>query len=55
MPQVGFESTIIVFEREKTVHDLDRTATVIGCYTPYCYYYYGSAALCSALDAFSFS
>jgi hypothetical protein len=31
MPQVGFEPTIPVFERAKTVHALDRAATVIGC------------------------
>jgi cobalamin biosynthesis protein CobD/CbiB len=30
MPQVGFEPTISVFERKKTVHALDRAATVIG-------------------------
>jgi hypothetical protein len=30
MPQVGFESTIPVFKRAKTVHALDRAATVIG-------------------------
>jgi hypothetical protein len=30
MPRVGFELTIPVFEREKTVHALDRAATVIG-------------------------
>jgi hypothetical protein len=30
MPQVGFERTIPVFERAKTVHALDRAATVIG-------------------------
>jgi hypothetical protein len=30
MPQVGFEPTIPVFERAKTVHNLDRTAIVIG-------------------------
>jgi hypothetical protein len=30
MPQVGFESTIPVFERAKTVHALDRVTTVIG-------------------------
>jgi hypothetical protein len=30
MPQVGFEPTIAVFERAKTVHALDRGATVIG-------------------------
>jgi hypothetical protein len=32
MPQVGFEPTILVFERVKTVHTLDRAATVIGSY-----------------------
>jgi hypothetical protein len=30
MPRVGFESTIPVLERAKTVHALDRAATVIG-------------------------
>jgi hypothetical protein len=30
MPRVGFEPTIQVFERAKTVHDLDRAATVVG-------------------------
>jgi hypothetical protein len=30
MPQVGFELKIAVFERAKTVHVLDRAATVIG-------------------------
>jgi hypothetical protein len=30
MPQVGFEPTISVFERAKTVHALDSAATVIG-------------------------
>jgi hypothetical protein len=29
MPQVGFEPTIPVFERAKTVHALDCEATVI--------------------------
>jgi hypothetical protein len=29
MPRVGFEPTISVFERAKTVHVLDRVATVI--------------------------
>jgi hypothetical protein len=29
MPQVGFEPKIPVFERAKTVHALDRAATVI--------------------------
>jgi hypothetical protein len=31
MRRVGFEPTIPVFERAKTVHALDRAATVIGC------------------------
>jgi hypothetical protein len=30
MPQVDFELTILVFEREKTVHALDRAVTVFG-------------------------
>jgi hypothetical protein len=30
MPSVGFEPTIPAFERTKTVHVLDRAATVIG-------------------------
>jgi hypothetical protein len=30
MPRVGFEPTIPVFERAKTVHALDRAAVVIG-------------------------
>jgi hypothetical protein len=30
MPQVGFEPTIVVFERAKRVHALDRAATVIS-------------------------
>jgi hypothetical protein len=30
MPQVGFETTIPVFEWAKTVHALDRAATAIG-------------------------
>jgi hypothetical protein len=30
MPRVGFELTIPAFERIKTVHALDRAATVIG-------------------------
>jgi hypothetical protein len=33
MPSVGFELTIQAFEREKTVHALDRAATVIGTAT----------------------
>jgi hypothetical protein len=34
MPRVGFEPTIPVFERAKTVHALDRAATVIGVLQP---------------------
>jgi hypothetical protein len=30
MPRVGFEPTIPAFERAKTIHALDRAATVIG-------------------------
>jgi hypothetical protein len=30
MPLMGFEPTTPVFERAKTVHGLDRAATVIG-------------------------
>jgi hypothetical protein len=30
MPRVGFEPSIPVFERAKTVHALDRAATMIG-------------------------
>jgi hypothetical protein len=30
MPQVGLEPTITASERAKTVHALDRAATVIG-------------------------
>jgi hypothetical protein len=30
MPRLGFEPTIPVFELAKTVHALDRAATVIG-------------------------
>jgi hypothetical protein len=30
MRQVGFKSTIPAFQRVKTVHALDRAATVIG-------------------------
>jgi hypothetical protein len=32
MPPVGLEPTIPVFERTKTVHALDRAATVIGSF-----------------------
>jgi hypothetical protein len=30
MPRVGFEPTMTAFHRAKTVHALDREATVIG-------------------------
>jgi hypothetical protein len=30
LPQVGFETTILVFERWKTVHALDHAAAVFG-------------------------
>jgi hypothetical protein len=30
MPEVGLEPTIPAFERARTIHALDRTATVIG-------------------------
>jgi hypothetical protein len=30
MPRVAFESTILAFELAKTVHALDRAATVMG-------------------------
>jgi hypothetical protein len=35
MSRVGFEPMIPVFERAKTVHALDRAATVIGNYFEY--------------------
>jgi hypothetical protein len=34
IPQVGFEPTIPMFERAKTVHALDRATTVIGSLKP---------------------
>jgi hypothetical protein len=34
MPQLGFETTIAVFELVKIVHALDRAATVIGTTGP---------------------
>jgi hypothetical protein len=37
MPQVGFEPMIPVFGRAKTVHALDRAATVIGSRQKYIY------------------
>jgi hypothetical protein len=30
MPQMGFEPTIPVFQKQKAVHALDRAAAVIG-------------------------
>jgi hypothetical protein len=33
MPVIGFEPTIPVFKRAKTVHASDRAATVIGLVT----------------------
>jgi hypothetical protein len=35
MPKMGFKPTIPVFERAKTIHALDREATVIGFYMNY--------------------
>jgi hypothetical protein len=35
MPLVGFEPTIPAFERAKTVHVLDRAATLIGIHCSY--------------------
>jgi hypothetical protein len=35
MPQVGFETTIPVFEGAKTIHVLDGAATVIGYFLSY--------------------
>jgi hypothetical protein len=35
MSRVGFEPTIPVFERAKTVHASDRAVTVIGCVVIY--------------------
>jgi hypothetical protein len=32
MPRVGFEATIPAFQRAKTVHALDRAATVIEAF-----------------------
>jgi hypothetical protein len=37
MPQAGFEPTIPVFERMKTVHVLNRAATVIAALSSYLY------------------
>jgi hypothetical protein len=35
MPWVDFEPTISVFEREKAVHAVERSATVIGNFVTY--------------------
>jgi hypothetical protein len=57
MPRVGFEPTIPVFERAKTVHVSDRVATVIDNVNYLSIYLsiYGSTALCWALAALSVS
>jgi hypothetical protein len=47
MSQVGFEPTIPVFERAKTVHALDRAATVIGYYSYSQAYVSHQASFCS--------
>jgi hypothetical protein len=39
MTQVGFESKIPMFELAKTVHGLDRGATVIGWTLLYIFYF----------------
>jgi hypothetical protein len=40
MPWVGFEPTITASERTKTVHALDRSATVTGALIHYYYPYF---------------
>jgi hypothetical protein len=40
MPQVGFKPMIPIFERAKTVHALDRVATVIGSWELYFFKYF---------------
>jgi hypothetical protein len=54
MPQVGFEPTIPVFERAKTVHVLDRTAIVIGKQRAYYFILrfegYSSSIVCSQIQ-----
>jgi hypothetical protein len=42
MPQVGFEPTIPVFERVKTVHVLDRAAIMISIIKKYLHIFLGS-------------
>jgi hypothetical protein len=44
MPQVELEPMIPVFERAKTVHVLDRAATVIGTFVTYTEEYKGKKA-----------
>jgi hypothetical protein len=39
MPRLGFEPTIAVFERAKTVHASDRAATVVGFSAVYLFTY----------------
>jgi hypothetical protein len=54
MPQAGFEPTISLFERAKTLHALHRAANMIGLsafidlpkYLSYCKATYLSVALC---------
>jgi hypothetical protein len=45
IPKVGFELTTPVFELAKTVHALDRAATVIGHIVPYIYQFIISSQL----------
>jgi hypothetical protein len=47
MPQAGFEPTIPVYERAKTVHVLDRADAVTGTYTTnqaICFFFFGATA-----------
>jgi hypothetical protein len=47
MSCVGFESTILTSERAKTVHALDRSATVTGqIYNPYAELYDKNKLIC---------
>jgi hypothetical protein len=56
MSRLRFELTIPLFERTKTVHALNRAATMIGTiFHYYYYYYYGSTALYWALATFPVS
>jgi hypothetical protein len=49
MPEVGFEPTIPVFERAKTVHASDRAATVIGWTAMYQYVFFFIYLVCEAI------